>query len=370
MKQKIKIGDCKDFDFLKKSLVLLKGENITDRSVSIYDEENKELTIISNSVIPAFKVSGNRIWVYNPPNGTIEYSAENNFSGAKLPGVCKYRYEEVNILVSEVINNDKRNLVAFDFDTKIEKWKLDFSSTLILFDETIFVIQFSENLSKKIFLSINLFNGDYKWIYNIDAKVIWNREYEDSTRPEFERIAGSLNGIVWLSLTSGRLIALSNSTGELLYNITEPNIKPDNLFFTDDYYWIGRYHQLDKNQGKLFGLRGNFYWEIDLANPTETYEVFDISESCKKNGIRADMPTYEWPVQGNEILFGEIFESPKNEKLNNVGLFNRDTKQIIWTDRIGEEGEFLPVIQKLEMQDDRLFILDGKNTLFIYERTQ
>jgi hypothetical protein len=294
--------------------------------------------------------------LYNIANRENEYSFISGIDDV----VWFYDGYLVNRFYSENFTNEYLGL--YDVTKNGYKWQREIHFSISKIENDILIISDAVNLT-----AIQLENGIELWT----TKISQYKDFGDSYSPnsaKFQRIIGVFNSIIWVTLNSGILLGFSFDTGEKKYEISIPVKNPETIAFSNDYYWIGRYHQLDKTNGKLFGLRGNFYWEIDLANPAGMYEVFDISETCKKNGIRADMPVYEWPVQGNEILFGEIFDSPKNAGLNNVGIFNRDTKQIVWAERIGEEGEFLPVIQKLEMQDNKLYVQDGQNTLYVYER--
>ncbi len=352
------IKNVSDFKIDKSTICTLDNESIFEKSLIVNGVRIEKKGIASFSIVDeriVFSTWEPNSYIYNTTEKTINMLVE----GGNI--------KPETLTNESVIFSIKEN----DF---YKNYKLHFVT-----NERIYV-------GNDIFgYLVNEFRVIYKGasiqVYNLINELIWQHEllkdnylWSDNEQTknnlgEFERIVGVHNNVLWITLNSGKLLGFYLETGEIMFDIYLPNNSPENLVFFGNYYWIGRYHQIDKNQGKLFGLRGNFYWEIDLANPTETYEVFDISETCKQNNIRADMPAYEWPTQGNEILFGEIFESPKNPGLNNVGIFDRGAKQIVWTERIGEEGDFLPVIQKLEMLNDKLYIQDGQNNLFIYERT-
>lgn len=220
--------------------------------------------------------------------------------------------------------------------------------------------------TKLVYYSTNTFSN--LWQYDLPEGVYnWIDGSGRNTKGEIERIIGVYEGVLWLSLNSGRLLGLSVKDGFLLYNISQPNLYPQGYVFREEnkYLWYGRHWQLDTEKGVLFGLTSCYYFELDLNNPNETFAFYDISPTCEQHHIKANMPVLEWSWQGDEVFFGDT--DFKNQP-SHVGIFNRKTRQITWTSReLGEDGIFKG-INKVEYQDNRLYVLDRASTLHIFER--
>ena len=77
------------------------------------------------------------------------------------------------------------------------------------------------------------------------------------------------------------------------------------------------------------------------------------------------MPGYEKAWEGDEIFFGQI-----DTQANTVGIFNRKQKEITWAARVGQVVDWRPIVQKIDYAAGRLYVLDGENTLHVFENKQ
>lgn len=221
--------------------------------------------------------------------------------------------------------------------------------------------------TKNKLTSYSLSDFNPLWQYDLPESYNWSDGGGYAHKGEVERIIGVYDGVLWFSLNSGRLLGLATEHGKLLYAISQPVIYPDGYVFREEnkYLWYGRHWQLDTENGVLFGLTSCYYFELDLKSPNETFALYDVSVSCEQHSIKANMPVLEWSWQGDEIFFGD---TDFRNQPSYVGIFNRQTRQITWTSReLGEEGTFKG-INKVEYQDNRLYVLDRTSTLHIFER--
>lgn len=214
--------------------------------------------------------------------------------------------------------------------------------------------------------------GDKLWSHSLfDSKYDWytKSNYENApdelNKGEILRIIGEYAGTLWIVLNSGLLLGLNNETGELVHELMFPNNYPNE----GQPFNRAINTQLDKEKGVLFGLRNNYYWEIDLNHPETGYYLYDVAESCESWHISADMPVREWSWVGDRIYFGEIYDSPHNPNLNNVGIFDRERKEVTYAMRMGDGGkhDVTPNIQKIQFESGRLYVLDGRKVLHILE---
>ena len=116
--------------------------------------------------------------------------------------------------------------------------------------------------------------------------------------------------------------------------------------------------EIDVENGQLFGLMHKYYWEIDLDNPMETFIYYDISESIKKYGLYPDRNAL---ICKKNIIY--FYQGGEN---NLIGLFDKNKRQIVYSFPIPNANWFT----KIEYVGNRLYILDGKNTLYVLENEE
>ncbi|WP_428654252.1 hypothetical protein [Runella sp.] len=236
--------------------------------------------------------------------------------------------------------------------THIKKWGQPFWGTSLFIKE------------KKVLVSYSLTDFSPLWQYELPESLYdWADRFGTNYKAEIERIIGVYEDILWVALSSGRLLGLSVGNGKTLYDLAAPANFEE--YFPNSPLQFGANHsQLDGQIGKLFGLRLNYYWEINLSNPTNEYILYDITETLKEKQLTAKHIEYStW--QGDEIVF---YEWSFAQDPSYAGIFNRQTRQITWTSReLGEEGVFKG-IHKIEYHQNRLYVLDRAGTLRIFER--
>lgn len=359
------IVDVSDFELQNQIIFILRG-GMMNRSVFICDGLNDEKKILENIIIPSFRANDESLWVYSKGK-TFEFSKDRNFNNPNIYSDFFPKYKNENTLIGDFKKDDNRYLQSRKLVNEKAVWEINFTSTILLISTQIYLVKFSENLQKLSLFSFDFHTGSPLWQYTLLEEIYdWTDGGGYEHKGEIERIIGVYKGVLWVSLNSGRLLGLSVEGGLLLYNISQPNIYPNGYIFREEnkYLWYGRHWQFDAEKGVLFGLTSCYYFELTLSNPSNTFVLYDISASCEQYSIKANMPVLEWSWQGDEIFFGDTdFNRPAQ-----VGIFNRQTKQITWTSQeLGTQGIFNGV-RKLDYAIDRLYVLDGENTLHIFER--
>ena len=199
--------------------------------------------------------------------------------------------------------------------------------------------------------------------FDYETKVFVD-EPPEQHKAAINRIIGVYNDVVWITLNSGRLLGYNVIDGKLLYNITFPN------FYYQGYklqklaqsgFW-GGYTQLDEQQGMLFGLLRDEYWEIDLNDPENTFILYSLKESARHFDLTADGNMFQ-PFTNNEIFFYMLYP-----KTNAFGVFDRNLKEIVWAAPVEKSSRGFPSIRKMEYENERLYLLTDNGKIIIYEK--
>ncbi len=352
------VDDVVDFSVYKDYLAYTIGNSLFDRSLYI----NSELIQKSNTSTFFFYRGYFIFSTWDPDTYIIDVKYE--ISKFKLSG-----YSCSDEVLDDFFFISKKNEKMYD--------------TLMVNVNTHEMINVGNDFSGKIIAGKRVMNSkNYIDIFNIHGDFLWNYSlteisYDWYTKSNYENAPnelrkGEISGIIgfysetlWIVLNSGVILGLANDTGKLTYELVQPN----NYGESKEPFNPAINTQIDSERGILFGLRNKYYWEIDLLGPENTYLLYDISASCDNWNISADMPLREWSWFEDKIYFGEIYDSPHNQNLNNVGVFDRKTREVVYAMRIGEGGrrDMLPNIQKIQFEAGRLYVLDGRQVLHILE---
>jgi hypothetical protein len=161
---------------------------------------------------------------------------------------------------------------------------------------------------------------------DISGKVLWETDiktqfsyvgFNGKIMPSTISRLLAINDILWLSLSSGRLIGLNEQTGKVVFNISNPNHAPADYEFRkeEEYLHYGLYMNVDKERNMLFGLHGHYYFEIDLAAPANCYTMYEVKDSLQAAGfseVNVSGKGYEHAWHGDEIFLAkEILRDPR-----------------------------------------------------------
>ncbi|GAB3715609.1 hypothetical protein GCM10027592_56310 [Spirosoma flavus] len=296
----------------------------------------------------------------NKKGGKQFYSNEyiKSFSTEKDAN-CIFKYPYI---ISLTYNSDysKEYISVYDIQKEEYLWKIEDRKDLFIANNITYAFRFNQIESFYIENSFQI------WEYTIpEGKYDWHQKspYEYQVprliKAEIKRVIGSYQGTVWISLNSGRLLGLDEQTGSLKLDLPTPINLSNYLPEAETPFWIAQNTYLDNEKGKLFGVYNHYYWELDLKNPTANYFLYDAKESCQQHQI---LMNFLGVWDQDEIYF---WEGSINNK---VGIFNRATKQVIWSTTIEEVVGKFPAIRKVEYVDKRLYVLDHNNSLHIFER--
>lgn len=201
--------------------------------------------------------------------------------------------------------------------------------------------------------------GQELWTYCSFPKYNYQREETIGVfREEKNNMSNIIvehNGLLWIVLATGVLIALDVETGKEKYVLVKP------VNYKGEYnYSYTRYAKFDNVTNQLFGSYGNQYWELDLADPELTFLCYDLSQNMKEHEIDS-ITCKAWDGK-DRIFFGDTGDNYK------IGVFSRSQKTITWTYAIQDLiADSWMSIRQLEYGAGRLYVRDKFNVLHIFE---
>ena len=246
-----------------------------------------------------------------------------------------------NLLLSGSWNKDysSRIIYAFDFRERIKVWECEsFFGKPFVFNDVLF------GVLKSILFKINPSTGEKLWEFSLSVygEYFQNGEYHPM---DVQKFLGVYKGVLYLIAGNCLILGVDVATGKEVYKF-EYTEKVGGLFNT----------ALDTDTGSVFSLGPYHYIEISLENPT--CKVFDISESVAKHKLEGER-LGSW--EKNLIYF---WEGSRN---NRFGIFDRNKKEIIWSDDIAEVKDHFPAIINVKHGGNKLYVHDINLTLHIFE---
>jgi len=191
------------------------------------------------------------------------------------------------------------------------------------------------------------------WEYTFNEIMIDQRGKEQAV--QINQIIGSIDSLLWISKTSGEIIALHKSTGHLKYKIdkSKTSLETNNIASS----FRGHTMQFSKNKDKLIGLRRTNYFEIDLTKDTIKRQVFDFSRVFEKANIESQFRDLEFPISDKNIFFCD-------DSKGKIGLFDYVNRELVCTYQFETDNEVISQINKLDFHNDKYYVLTRNNELY------
>ncbi|HHH49628.1 MAG TPA: hypothetical protein ENK52_01470 [Saprospiraceae bacterium] len=236
------------------------------------------------------------------------------------------------------------DLIRNSIDWEID---IDFRPKLLTQNNYLGFVSRNKNLIK----CISNKDGSEIWSYDVTNLGTW-QDYDSSEKIiQVSRILGIYEDQVYLYLNSGKILLLNINTGEKI-SVLENDKHPKYDTFGDSI-------ELDIKRGKLIQLARQDLIEVDLQsrevsmNPIEDMKSLNIENASR---IAYD---------ANHIYFTD-----KNNQT--LGALNRSTHKLDWAYKLSQEGvsksEQPRYGRDLKLRGNRLYVLDNKFTLHIFEK--
>jgi len=242
--------------------------------------------------------------------------------------------------IFEAERTENRREYKFDFLSIKENKVLWSDVSMIRFysksNELLLFTDFLGNVFKKR----NIYNG----------LEIWSLDFSQN------RVNGSvllINDKIVFSTTNQDLIGVEIETGKELWRLSNCNL----------------HHQQQPNTNYLVGLSANSFGD-------NFYQVID--PICGKKIIDKKFENFFYETTPNKACITEthyyfisnVFgdgTGTKSERITHLGCINLQTHDIEWIEKVGNTSERQSEYQKPEINNNKIYLLDGEQTLHIYE---
>ncbi|QLE01625.1 hypothetical protein HX109_08610 [Galbibacter sp. BG1] len=204
-------------------------------------------------------------------------------------------------------------------------WETDLGQTIHIKAGQVYTFSFNEINKRKII------NGEVIWSLKITA---------EKTVPKF---IAALKSILILGLNENVLLGINTETGEVLWKIEN---------FNNSSY------VLDENEGRLKGITGIGYYEIDIVSGKRHRTLLRSIEEISNPEIFDSQ-------RDNFVLIGDhIITTDCSRGI--IAAFNTKTLKYDWIHE--EKDVYFPAAKPIKFYDPYLFVLDNKSTLHIFKR--
>ena len=197
--------------------------------------------------------------------------------------------------------------------------------------------------------------GQKRWEYDTSELGNWSDYDGKEKTTEVSRILGVRNEALYSYLNNGSILVLNIKSGEKIA-VVENDKNTDQGSFSGMFM---KAIELDKESGKLIQLFNQRYTEVDLESNVVKQLFLD---DFKDQGI-GNMSRFVYDSD-------HIYFTDKNSQT--LGALNRTTHKLDWTHKLSQEGvsesEQPRYGRELKLNGDRLYVLDNKNTLHIFEK--
>lgn len=351
LKVKQVIENVRYFSIGKYLIYKDKQKNVCYNNNQIYKKVNDDLTQYGDNLFFNYE---NDLKIINLIDNTI-----NTIQDKVIINVLP-KYIEKSILIDE--NN---NLYLFDKITfnKTELLFRDYDWGYIYIHGNIFFI----DIKKRIIL-YSLKKSSTIWYFDLSILGMWQLDYETQKRAiEVKQFIGVYNGMFWVYLNSNEIIGIDIEKGKLCYRIStikQKKLKGETKFSAEKkgYQLYGCRYILDENRGKIIGLFGDLFYEIDINGKPKVIAYGLKNEFEKKGVVWSDIEISE--IHGNLLYFFNY-----NQLI--FAVLNVETKQITYVSEkieVSESSDVFTQLKDLQVSEDKVYVLDSAGTLWIFEK--
>ncbi len=208
-------------------------------------------------------------------------------------------------------------------------------------------------IDDSIVIGYDLKDGGEAWRYDVSELGLWY-DYNGTEREvQISRILGVYEYGLFVYLNSGRILILDVRTGGKIKLLENDKDRVSNRRA------FGFSIELDGDKGRLIQLANQDLIEVDLNSGR-------VSQIAIGDMISLNLENFSRIRYDKDHI---LFTDKHHHKL---GALNRMTMKIEWTYEFSQEGisesEQPRYGRELRLKDRRLYVLDNKNTLHIFER--
>jgi hypothetical protein len=236
----------------------------------------------------------------------------------------------------------------------------------------------------KSIYKLNTDNGETFWQFDLSQLGTWklNYETEEKRAKEVRQFIGVYNSVLWVYLNSGEIIGIDIENGKLCCQISaveKKNLTGETNFSAEENGYRLYYCQyiLDESQGKIIGLFGDLFYEIDVNSRVQKRLrwrrntrhspktiAYGLKQEFEQKGVI-------WKDIGiNSVLQGTLLYFYNYNQLV-FAILDIGTKQIIYVSekiKVMENSEVFTQLKDLQVSNSNVYVLDSARTLWIFEK--
>jgi hypothetical protein len=242
-----------------------------------------------------------------------------------------------------------------------------------------FVFAFKRSADELVLNKLNIEDGSVLWSLRLDD----NEEIQRCTQIELftdrgeskpkvgvMKLLGVYKGYLWVAMKSHFLLKIDVETGAIAHIVCEVPDAPTD--FTPVVPSPSTMH-LDARQGKLIGLIGTFYCEVDCD--TGIGRIVNLKNEFQNYLYQS--PGYIGTLyhlrQGGQTAFDADYLYLSDRNPNSVAALDRKTLKVAWWHEFMTSRVSRQYLNKLQVVGNRLYVLIvavGQNdgTLHIFDR--
>ena len=205
------------------------------------------------------------------------------------------------------------------------------------------------NLSNDFLIFSNLNRTVYARYDVIEGKKLWTIDFTEN------RVSGKIffvENCLIFETTNQDLIGVEIETGKELWRLANCNL----------------HHQQQPSTNYLVGLAANsagdnFYQVIDPIMGTKIVDKKFENFFFETTSNLACITETHYYFISNVLGDG----GQKDERITHLGCINLQTHEIEWIEKVGTTADRRSQYQKPEINNNKIYLLDGEQTLHIYE---
>jgi len=206
------------------------------------------------------------------------------------------------------------------------------------------------NLSNKFLIFSNLNRTIYARYNIISGMKIWTLDFSEN------RINGNvllIDNVLVFPTTNQDLIGIEIETGKELWRLPNCNL----------------HHQQQPNTNYLVGLASNSFGDnfYQVIDPISGKKLIDKKF---KDFFYETQPTLACITATHYYFISNVIgdgTGTKSERLTHLGCINLQTHEIEWIEKVGTTADRRSSFQKPEINGNKIYLLNGEQTLHIYE---
>ncbi|HEY8402292.1 MAG TPA: hypothetical protein VIK89_13580 [Cytophagaceae bacterium] len=220
-------------------------------------------------------------------------------------------------------------------------------------------------IEHKKLTAYKLENGSLKCQFDLAPYFIgYTTTDQSKLEDKIQNYIGLIGNVLWIGLSSGRLLAIDVENGSLVYQLGFKESDFPNFPYEikeGDYLPFGELMQLDEDKGEIIGLRDKYFMKVDLDQSEPRRKYIDVGQSMAAHKISSSYRNYSFPIDEQFIYFCD-------DRQGKIGVFDREKKEVIWSYELDMERDGIVQILEMKYANNRWYVLDRNDTLHIFER--